>query len=353
MPSILHLVPTLERGGAERQLAMLATEQFRRGWTVHLAMRRVGDYGPAVKGPHIHLLGDLKGLHPLLVVRTGRLIYIKPDIVQSWLGQMDIVAGVLAPISSSSWILCERSSKQMYERNPLINWGRSQLGRLASAIIANSDDGAEFWARARPGSLVGVVPNALDIEAISGAAAIGSCDGSNVILYVGRFSPEKAPLAFVEAISIVPHELRIKAKMVGDGPLLKDIQQAIAQYKLEDRIELLPWDLNWWGRLKSANALVSTSVVEGHPNVVLEAMVAKCPVVITDISAHRAIVDCKAAIFSPPNDGPKLASNIVSVCRDPDAARNRAERAYQYVKDLTIAKTADAYERVYAVVRKN
>ena len=40
MTSILHLIPTLEGGGAERQLRMLAVEQARRGHHVHVAVRR-------------------------------------------------------------------------------------------------------------------------------------------------------------------------------------------------------------------------------------------------------------------------------------------------------------------------
>jgi len=41
---LLHIIPTLEGGGAERQLCMLAAEQARRGYSVHLAVRRTGVY---------------------------------------------------------------------------------------------------------------------------------------------------------------------------------------------------------------------------------------------------------------------------------------------------------------------
>src|SRR5712675_763318 len=42
MVTVLHMIPTLEGGGAERQLYLLATEQARRGLSVHVAIRRGG-----------------------------------------------------------------------------------------------------------------------------------------------------------------------------------------------------------------------------------------------------------------------------------------------------------------------
>jgi len=74
MITILHAIPTLGGGGAERQLCMLASEQARRGACVHVAIRRGGVHEPVLKkcGVHIHELGDARSINPrLLLALTG------------------------------------------------------------------------------------------------------------------------------------------------------------------------------------------------------------------------------------------------------------------------------------------
>jgi glycosyltransferase involved in cell wall biosynthesis len=110
---------------------------------------------------------------------------------------------------------------------------------------------------------------------------------------------------------------------------------------------MAPFQRDWWGLLKYASALVSMSRYEGQPNVVLEAMGARCPLVVSDIPAHREFLDEESAILVTPDNPALLAEAIISLLSDPVSAKRRAERAFRYVDGLTIQVAADAYDSVY------
>jgi glycosyltransferase involved in cell wall biosynthesis len=357
MPKILHLIPTLEGGGAERQLAMLAGEQSRRGWSVHVALRRGGVHEQQVgdREVTIHQLGDLKGVHPLLIARTRALVHsIKPDILQTWLPQMNIVGGFVTRWISVPWVLSERSSGIAYQGMPALAWVSGRLARKAKAVIANSVEGAEYWKRTLPANHdVATINNAVDIAAIRNAAPMPcqiSSDSGQIFLCVGRFEVSKAVDIFVQAVKRVHCQHDIRALLIGDGPVVQEIQASVRALALEKRVRIMPYQANWWGLLKIAAALVSPSRFEGQPNVVLEAMAAGCPLIVSDIPAHRAILDEKSALITPKDNPASLAGAIKLLLSDPEAARQRAKCASERIAGLTIQAAADAYERVYARV---
>jgi glycosyltransferase involved in cell wall biosynthesis len=356
MATILHLIPTLEGGGAERQLTILAAEQARRGLGVHVALRRGGVHEERMRGSGvvIHSLGDFRGVHPLLIARADALVRrIKPDILQTWLPQMDLLGGVVALWNAVPWLLSERNVKESYHRILPLAWVRSRLARYAKGVVANSAEGAEYWIGTLPAPMhVTRIDNAVDVAAICGAPI--SCQPSgntgHILLFVGRLLEEKGPHLLIQALRHLAERSDVRALFVGDGPLRQEICASITAHDLENRVSMLPYQPDWWGLLKTATALVSPSRFEGQPNVVLEAMAAGCPLIVSDIPSHRAILDTRSALFVPLNNPTALADAIVSLLSDPEAARQRAERASERVTGFTIKSAADAYDRLYGRV---
>jgi glycosyltransferase involved in cell wall biosynthesis len=267
---------------------------------------------------------------------------------------MDIVGGVVARLTSVPWVISERSSESAYRHSVFLWLVRPYLARYAKAIISNSAEGAEYWTRRiRSGKHVYTISNSVDFPAIRGSLPLfpkSLRDTRQILLFVGRFQGEKAPEVFVRAVGRLPEQLHVRALLVGDGPLREELRASIASLGLEQRVSLLPYQANWWGLLRTAAALISTSRYEGQPNVVLEAMAGECPLIVSDIRAHRALLDERSALFVPSDNPVALAKAIVSLLSDPQAARRRADRAAERVSAFTIQAAADAYERVYARV---
>src|SRR5208283_2540348 len=102
-----------------------------------------------------------------------------------------------------------------------------------------------------------------------------------------------------------------------------------------------------WAIMKKASVFVSLSTSEGCPNAVMEAMVCGCPLVISDIPAHRELLDESCALFVNPSDVRQTADAIIQIFDDSEAAKKRALIAKQKTIDWSITEMARNYENVY------
>ena len=354
MFTILHIIPTFEGGGAERQLSMLACEQAKRGWSVHVGVRRGGVHEETVRGNGVvvHKLGDYRGLNPMLGMSINTLIReIKPDLIQTWLMQMDIMGGAVVFRNAIPWVISERVSELGFQDFGLLAWLRFRFGRHANAVVANSVAGAKYWDDILPtGTCVSTVSNAVDVEKICGAfpVKIEQVDTSkDLILVVGRLAHQKAIEIIIQAVALMSDRNDFQVVIMGDGPLRPELEATLEDSGAADHIVMLPYQKDWWGLLKVASVLVSMSRFEGQPNVVLETMAAGCPLIVSDIPEHREILSKDSAIFVETDNSVALAKAIDLLLGDPVSARQRAALASKFVDHLTIEIAADAYESVY------
>lgn len=354
---MLHLIPTLEGGGAEHQLAMLAAEQANRGWDVHIGLRRGGVHESYLSNTSVvvHYLGDGSSLNPKLIFRINTLVQeLKPHLLQSWLPQMDILGGFAALWNNVPWIISERASELAYTNPSWFYWLRCRLGRHASGVVANSNMGALYWQRLLSAdAILERISNAVDVARIRDTVHISNeywNDGKKLILVVGRLDYQKAVETTIHAVSLMPDRHDFRVLIIGDGPMREQLHALINSCGLDDRIIMLPFQPDWWGLLKIASILVSMSRFEGHPNVVLESMAAGCPLIVSDIPEHKELLSEDTAIMVPLENSLILAEAICSVLTDPMSATKRAECASKIVDDLTIHTSADAYESIYRKV---
>jgi glycosyltransferase involved in cell wall biosynthesis len=102
---------------------------------------------------------------------------------------------------------------------------------------------------------------------------------------------------------------------------------------------------NLWDLMSCADAFVSLSRFEGCPNAVLEAMACGCPVVVSDIPAHREMLDESSARFADPDDTAKAAAELKATLMSGDGGRARVARAL--AAGRPVEATARLYEQLY------
>jgi len=341
-------------GGAERQLTYLARELVHSGWDVHIAVIQGGPNLERLMacGATVHRIRALSNHDPLIVGRLLRTIRaIQPDVVQCWLRQMEVAGGIAASLCRTPWVFSERAAPEAYPPS-FKTWLRVRVASWSTAIVSNSSIGDRYW-QSRSAARVKryVIPNGLPLDEIA-ATPVASCDDTGLgrgplVLAAGRFEPEKNMDVLVRAMRLVNETRPVHGLFCGEGSLRAHVARLIDDEGLADRVRLLGYVENLWSLMKRTDVLVSASVFEGSPNVTLEAMACGCPLIVSDIPAHRELLDDETAMFVNPTRPRAVADAIATVLNDPAAASERARRAQARVQRYSVAAVARQYAEIY------
>lgn len=152
----------------------------------------------------------------------------------------------------------------------------------------------QFYAKLLPGHKVELVYNGVEVPSLL------SADGRNelrktlhlpvdkkVILIVGVLTFRKNVTFAAKELSLVLDD-NLKIIFLGDGEMMAACKEIV---KDDDRFEFRGKVNNVSEYMKSADLFVSASLSEGMPMAVLEASMAGLPVLLSDISAHREVVE--------------------------------------------------------------
>jgi glycosyltransferase involved in cell wall biosynthesis len=355
---VLHCIPTMGGGGAERQLAYLASGLRDQGWSVHVAFTRRGPNWTRLEssGATLHDLGTESAYDWRALPRLRRLITtVAPDLVHVWLLQMEVVGGLAALSTGSPWVFGERSSAHAYPpsaKHLLRRW----VARFASAIVSNSAGGDAYWREhlgSRPRRVV--IPNGLPLEEIDAvppatAIAMRLPLDQPVVLFAGRFDAAKNLPTLFAALDRVLETRHVRVRFSGDGDRRGDVEQWAARWAASGRVAVTGYVDDLWGVMKSAAVVVSPSRFEGSPNVVLEAMACEVPLVVSDIPQHRELLDDASATFVPVLDAVALAAAIERALDDRPAAVARAAQARASVVGYSVDRVARRYSDLYEQV---
>ena len=266
----------------------------------------------------------------------------RPDLLQTWYVESDIVGGAVAALTGTPWVLREPSSAPFYAGRAKA-WLRKTMARLgARAIVANSPGGAAYWStHRRTRHIANGVPVAT-IDAVPPAAL-----PSPTIMYAGRLEANKNVDVVIRAAALLDG---VHLVICGAGPRRADLERLSHDLGIAARVRFTGYTSEIWSFMKGAGVLVSVSDFEGSPNTALEAFAAGIPTVLSDTSAHRALADQDSALFAPLHDPAATAAMIRQALEDRSAAQTRARNARRRVESMPVAGMADAYEQLYAAL---
>lgn len=344
---VANFIPYLSGGGAERQLRYVSSELARRGHHVLVAFSHNGTNPWRADGVSLVHLRQRSSWDPRLLARSAALMRAwRPDVVQSWGVQMDIVLGMLQVFSRRRWILREPTTGVFYERG-LKAKVRCALARSsASLVVANSGGGLEYWNRCAPRVKSVLVANAIDVEAIDRAEP-REFPLRPSILFVGRLEQSKNVDVLLDAVVLLFREHPGQLVVCGDGADRARLETLARARGLAGSVVFTGYTESPWSYMKGADLFVSLSRFEGSPNAVLEAFAAGVPVLLSEIDAHREIADERSAWFTP-IDAAACATAMREILFASGERQKRVEEARRRACRMSIAATADDFERVYA-----
>jgi glycosyltransferase involved in cell wall biosynthesis len=358
--SILHLIPNLSGGGAEQQLSYLASELVQMGHQVHIAYLRNGPANQELPNVMLHRIKARSNYDPYILWQVIRLIMqIKPDILHTWILQMDIIGGIAAKITRTPWVLREPSCQMAYNGAWKYKLREKMVG-LSAAIVSNSSGGDSYWRSHYPNKRRYIIPNGLPLEMINNIMPqspyhenLGS--KNKVLLYGGRLDAAKNVDKLIEATHRVLKLYPTKLIICGDGPIRKSLEKQVGQLGLNAEVQFADFvdSHKLWAWMKGTDAFCSMSDYEGLPNSVIEAMACCCPLIVSDIPAHREFLTEQCALLLNQKDPEEISNAIELSLSNPSSAIKRAEIAKAIAQKWSISSMAEQYEKVYQQILKN
>lgn len=157
-----------------------------------------------------------------------------------------------------------------------------------------------------------------------------------LIGYVGRLSPEKGLLGFLEACAMMRKESSIpfKVVLIGSGSELSKLMAFCESSKLNDVVIFLGFqpDVQTW--LPALDLFVLPSLTEGTPMALLEAMSAEVAIVASNVGGIPDIIASKRnGVLVPRGEAQQLARAMLSVMGNTEFRRTLSKQACQLVKD--------------------
>jgi L-malate glycosyltransferase len=160
-----------------------------------------------------------------------------------------------------------------------------------------------------------------------------------IIGSVGRLVAEKGYsnllLAAVEICRVHP---KVQFLLVGDGPLRGELEAQATQLGIAARVIFAGQCDNVAASYAQMDMYVLSSLTEGLPIVLLEAMASQLPIVATTVGAVAEVIAPDCGLLVPPDDVPALTAAILKLLEDPPRAGALAAAAYRRVREVFSAQ---------------
>ncbi len=385
-PRVLHLVNSFEAGGTERQFIELLKRLNRDEYDVRLsAIHNLGCFRqeiahlfstipefPLTSFYNLNAYKQLKKLRAF--IHRERI-----DILHAH-GFYDSLFGSLAGRLSGIKVVASQRHLKLSERR-VHEWGTRAIHRLADRIVVNSQairDSIIARNRALADKVI-VIRNGvcepsspfIATESESALAAPFSSDANQarkcaarhqlcselglsakvkLLGMVARLTAIKGHRYFLEAAAQVAQETQdAHFILIGDGTERSEIERQAVQLGIRDRVHLLGNRADSRFLVSAFDVSVLTSLSEGLPNTVMEAMAAGVPTVATAVGGTTELIrDGETGYLVPPADVNSLTERLRFVLSHESESKAVAESGQAFIHtQFGIHRTVEAVEKLY------
>ena len=362
---ILHIIPSLDRGGAEKQLVLLSAGLAERGWDVHVcALTRGGPRAAelAAHGVPTTVIGKAWQADPVSLWHLARHIRrLRPAVVHTWLFAANAYGRAAARWEHMPHLVASERSVDPWKKVHQW-WIDRRLARVTDAIVVNSQGVRDFYVQhGLPAEKFRVIANGVEparpstVDRARLLAELGLPANARLIGGIGRLWPQKRWRDVIWAMDLLK-VLRddVHFLIIGAGPERKRLARYRDMVRLREQVhfvgersdvlELLPhFDLVWLA-----------SGYEGMPNALLEAMAAGVPVVASDIPGTRElVVPRETGYLVQVGDRAGYSRYALKILSDPELGRQLGEAGRRRVLEhfglsAMVDRTAALYREILA-----
>ncbi|MFK8112133.1 MAG: glycosyltransferase [Rubripirellula sp.] len=221
------------------------------------------------------------------------------------------------------------------------------------AVSRQAAESAQLYYGLSPDAIE-VIHNPVDVLSVQRAAGRSERIENQpfTLVCVGRMTAEKGQADLIHAVVRAQIRLleksgsRLRLQLVGDGSLRGELQRLVDQLRVGQgdsfpAIDFAGAQQNPMPLIATADALVLPSLFEGMPNVILESMALKTPVIATRAGGTIELErDDPTITWAKPSDPDSLANAIVECVENTDAIQAKAAAASQLISEHHNVSTA-------------
>lgn len=351
---VVHILPTLDKGGAERLTVdlLLNIDQTIFAPTLIL-FKRGGEWLKELEDRHIPVIVlekkwqlDIKNFWLLLKA----LRKIKPQIVHTHLGG-DVYGRLAAKLLGAPLII---STEHNINRDEgwLQNILKRITNRLADKIIAVSEAVKKDVIKRynTPAEKITVILNGLEVNKFLAYQKSTEPKNTGVIFgTMGRLSQQKGQKILIAAWERL-QDKSSTCLIAGSGSLAQELEADIREKKLEKRVKLVGQMANPAAFLQSLNAFIFPSLWEGLGIALLEAGLIGLPIIASDVDGIPEIVDETTGWLVPAGDAAALSEKInwlAANLNSPEVKQKTEKMKQKVIDNFSISKIAGKYQSLY------
>lgn len=368
---VVHVISGLGQGGAEAVLNRLLMAPAHGIRHTLVSFTDDGLYGAGLRDAGINVItldmkpGKITPADFMTLRRT--LISLKPDIVQTWMYHADAIGGLaarMAGLRHIAWGI--RNSGENLKSSSKSAWLLARFSGLVSGWLPQTIVCCAEGARARhvqwgyDTNKMVVIQNGYDLtrwqpdpQARARFRQEWQIDADEpVIGFVARWNPLKDHRSLIRALAECKKQgLMLRCVLVGKGLETSntELMTLLRDADVADQVILLGMRDDVPELMNALDVHVLSSLAEGFPNVVAEAMACGVPGVVTDVGDAALIVGDTGWVV-PPQDPQALAGGIIQAFadirqqgRDVIAERARA----RVLKEFSLPKMVERYEATW------
>jgi GalNAc-alpha-(1->4)-GalNAc-alpha-(1->3)-diNAcBac-PP-undecaprenol alpha-1,4-N-acetyl-D-galactosaminyltransferase len=378
---ITLIISTLTGGGAERVATTMANYWAAKGWEVTILTTDFGSespcYGLHPSVSHVDLSSPRFKGHPeesqasarlddlmhdcsrperaVLIPEAAHILRMRraivstsPDAAISYIDRTNIcvlvaIRGLGVPVIVSEQ--CDPNNSSLGAGWELL---RRRLYPEARYVAVLTDESLGYFSslahmRGR------IIPNALTPAVFAHSDEVPQQRHGKTLMAMGRLAHEKGFDLLLSAFAVVATKHRDwTLEILGEGPIRAYLLSCIQKHGLEERVLMSGFTRRPFDAMRRADLFALSSLDEGFPNVLLEAMACGLPVVSFDCpSGPRHIIrNGVDGVLVPPRDAKAMAAALDHLMGDEAERKRLASKAREVVERFGVAKVMSMWEEL-------
>lgn len=342
---VLHVISSLEIGGAQRLLSDLLPIQKQQGLDVELLLNvRVGnEFTRKIQDAGIRISSLDIPVYSVTNISRLRNLIKRYDVVHVHLFPSIYWVAIAAIGLKVKLVYTEHStSNRRREKNcfrPIEKYIYRQYDRIIS-ISQQVQEALQGWLQSKDNRFV-VINNGVDVNRF---ALLRRPIIPKSLIMVSRFVASKDQETLIRAMKFV--DAGAVLRLVGDGENLEYCKTIAEEVGVSDRVEFLGARSDIAELIAESCVGIQSSNWEGFGLTAVEIMAAGKPVIVSDVEGLRQVVEGAGIIFNRGNVE-ELANRISHLLADDEYYKNVAHACQQRALVYDISVMAESYKSVY------